>query len=401
MDINNDELKKDLEEQYAMLEEEIQEDKKKKRYLLIFIFFLSMFLIIFGTTFSYYRLYEKIINEEKESIIKDLYIEGYEDAFEFDPSIYKYVLYVSNGTTSVNIKYVLGNLKYQVEIIGNDNLKPGVNEVQIIIKDEEGNEIKYTIDVIVAEEETKKDTDLFLKNLSVSNHQLSEPFETTKSIYVVDGIRKYEDKIIIGFELLDNSNKVMLKINGAEITRNPIFEDNQYKVNLFVDTELVLGTNKFEIIISDNDGNEKKYILYLIVSSTEEQRVVEIAVDYGNDNGNYVVSNIIPGWESLEKQHLTITNNSNYNTNIDINWNNVINSFVNVEDLEFLLYKENKLIKTGKLPTKDGKLISNLEVEANSKTNYYISYKYIYSDEDQNIDQGKSFSTTISITLTK
>ena len=57
MDMDNEELKKDLEEQYSMLETEIEEDKKKKRYLVVFIFFLVMFLLMFGTTFSYFKIY--------------------------------------------------------------------------------------------------------------------------------------------------------------------------------------------------------------------------------------------------------------------------------------------------------------------------------------------------------
>ena len=46
MDMDNEELKKDLEEQYAMLETEIEEDKKKKRYLVIFIITISRIIII-------------------------------------------------------------------------------------------------------------------------------------------------------------------------------------------------------------------------------------------------------------------------------------------------------------------------------------------------------------------
>lgn len=400
MDINNDELKKDLEEQYAMLEEEIQEDKKKKRYLLIFIFFLSMFLIIFGTTFSYYKLYEGNNIKEDESIIKNLYAEGYEDVFKFDPNVYKYYMTVKGDVTSLNIKYVLGNPKYTVDVIGNDELKPGVNEIKIIAKDEDGNEIEYIIYVTV--EEIKEDNDLGLKNLSVTNHNLDKPFISNNTIYTVNDIKDTEDTVVVSFELKDNSNDVELKLNGADVTRNPIFNRNKYSIGFNVDTELTLGANKLEIIIKDKDGNENIYYLFLIVNKTEEdQKVIEISVDYGNDNGNYVIANIIPGWQSSEKQHIVITNNSNYNTNVDISFTEVTNNFVNTADLEYSLYKNNKIIKTGKLPVKDIMMIGNVEIPANSKNEYFISYRYIYSEKDQNIDQGKTFSSKIKVTLTK
>ena len=207
---------------------------------------------------------------------------------------------------------------------------------------------------------------------------------------------------MVGFELKDPSNKVSLKLNNATVTRKPEVNGSEYTIDFIVKSELHLGSNKLEIIISDNDGNEKKYTLYLIVTNKEDQqKVVEIVVDYGNDNGNYLIANIIPGWEASEKQHITITNSSNYDTSVDFNWTSVKNEFVNTDDLEYTLYKENKIIKIGKLPVKDSNLISNIEIPANSKNNYYISYKYIYSEKDQNVDQGKTFSSIINVTLTK
>ena len=427
MDDNNEELKKDLEEQYAMLEEEIQEDKKKKRYLIIFIFFLCMFLIVFGTTFSYYRLYDGIKEVEEESIINDLYVEGYEDAFEFDPEIYSYVITVPNKTKNINVHYVLNNDNYLVEIIGNDSLEPGANEVQVIIKDKDGKEVKKYIIYVNVEEIIQDDViidndgndniidngpandgstnqefkDLSLKNLDVTNHKLNDIFDSSKTTYIVDDIKTNEDEIVVNFGLVDGSNEVLIKLNDITITRKPEVNGNDYSIKFNVDTELNVGTNKLEIIVKDENGNEKIYTVYLVVSEKEEQKVVEISVDYGNDNGSYVIAGIIPGWQSVEKQHFTVTNSSNYNTNVDVSWTNVSNNFVNTTDLEYTFYKDNTVIKKGILPTENEVLIDNLKIAANSKNNYYISYKYIYSEEDQNIDQGKTFSAVIKVTLSK
>lgn len=412
MDINNEELKKDLEEQYATLEEEIKEDKKKKRYLLVFIFFLAIFLVIFGTSFSYYKLYEENKKEEENIIMKDLYIEGYEESFEFDPKIYTYVISVPYNTLTVELKYVLSSTNYDVEIKGNEYLKTGVNTVEVIIKNSTGDEIlKYTIYVTVeenindsqtssSEEEINKN--LLLKSINVSNHMLDKKFDSNNNYYVVKDIKDTENQILIDFEVVDKSNQIILKLNDAIITRDSKIENDKYLINLNVNTELTLGTNKFEIIVKDNNGNENVYYIFLVVSdSKDNQKVVEISVEYQNDNGNYIISNIIPGWESLEKQHVIVTNSSNYDTTIDIKWTNVDNTFVNTNDLEYFLYKDDILLKTGILPVKDENLIQNLKISANSKNNYYISYRYIYSQNDQNIDQGKTFNAKLKIVLAK
>jgi len=402
MDVNNEELTKDLEEQYAMLEEEIQEDKKKKRYLVIFLFFLVLFLMIFGTTFSYYKLYEGSKIEEKESILKDLYIDGYKENFGFNPDIYSYSLSVKKGTTSVNIRYILNNQNCNVEVIGNENLKVGVNEVIVKVTDENGNELKYIIYVTV-EGEDESEIKLDLKNLEVTNHQLNEKFVSTKHIYTVDDIKDNEDKIVVRFELLDPTNTVKLKLNGAEVTRKPIISGGKYSLDLYVDSELVIGANRLEIKITDSEGNELTYNLILVVEETSgiTQEVVEINVEYGNSNGTLLMDKVIPGWESPEKQHIKITNNSNYDVDVDINWTDVTNDFINKTDLEYTLYKNNTVLKKGILPSQSQNLIKNLSIDANSINNYYISYRYIYSEKDQNIDQGKTFMSKLQVSLSK
>lgn len=406
MEINNDELQKDLEEQYAILEEEIQEDKKKKRYLIVFIIFLGMFLMIFGTTFSYFRLYNDTNEKEFKNMLEDLYVEGYEDAFDFEPDVKGYSLRVKKGTTSVNLKYVLGCQNCKVDIFGADNLKEGLNEVVVKVSDNI-NEETYIIYVEVEKvvEEPKnpvvEEQVVGLKNIAVSDHELDPRFEINKTIYTVDGIKSNEDSIIVTVELLNTTDKIEYKLNGAKVTRLPNYNGNLVDIKFNVSSELVLGANNLEIKVTDAKGNEKIYNLILNVDEVVEEQIVEITVSYGNSDGSYIMSNIIPGWVSSEKQHINIKNGSNYDTNIDIKWTDVMNDFTNTKDLVYTLYKENTVIKSGTLPVKEELIISNLKIDANSNTNYYISYKYLYSENDQNIDQGKTFSGKIKVQLSK
>lgn len=407
MGMNNEELQRDLEDQYAMLENEVQEDKKKKRYFVVLICFLCLFLFMFGTTFSYFKIYDENKLQEVNGF-KNLYVEGYEDAYEFDPNIHDYLVVVAPNTTSVTIKYVLDCQNCTVDIKGANDLKTGDNEVKIVLTHKKtGTKKEYIIHILVPEANEEAYEDLDLISLKTKNHSFTEKFYHGKTSYIVDSIKTSEDVAEISFELYDNNNSVELRINGSYVTRTMMRQGNIYKIRFNVKTEFHVGTNKLEIIVKDNKGNSKIYNLFLIVSDDgEEQKIIEINVEYNShgeldNDGNVYISEIIPGWQSDSKQEIKITNNSSYDTSVDINWTEVNNNFSKSEDLQYFLYEDNTLIKTDALPMQDSKLLKNISIPANSVKKFYISYKYMYLDIDQNIDQGKEFRSKLSVTLSK
>lgn len=412
MNLNDEELKKDLEEQYAILESEIEEDKKKKRYLIVLILFLFLFLFMFGTTFSYFKIYDDNKQILEEYGIKDLFVKDYEDAFEFDPNINEYHVFVKDGTKEVEIGYTLNCKNCKVNIAGNKNLEPGDNLVKVIVEYPTGKKIEYIIHILVPLDTDESDLDL--KYLNVLNHSLSSPFSRTKILYAVNDIKVNEEIVNISFEPVNNNNRVSLKLNGKPVTRPLTKLDNIYKIFFYTKTELNLGSNKLEIIISDNSGNTKTYYLYLFV--TEDiipVKVVSLTVDYIapvsdewiidnlKSDGTVILSNIIPGWESKELQEVIITNLSNYDTDVDFDWINVSNNFNNPKDLEYYVYRDNKEIASNKLPTKDSNILKNVRIPANSVNRFYIGYKYIYREADQNEDQGKEYSAKFEASISK
>lgn len=404
MDLNNEELKKDLEEQYAILEEEVEEDKKKKRFLVVFLFFLFIFLGIFGSTFSYIRLYNGSINVEKDNILlKDLDVINHEGILNYSPNIHKYVIELPHGTKKISFKYLLGNNDYKITITGNDNLKTGLNTVTIVVEDEDGNKEEYIVYVYVMEDDSNVHTNLSLIELDVSNHTLNKEFKPYTTTYIVNNVKNTEDSVEIGFRVKDPSAHVNAKLNGVDVSDYLTDEGNgKYSIRIDASQVLNLGANKLEIILSDDEGNKKTYNLFInVVSESLEPSVIEIVVDYGSVNGKYLIEEITPGWESSERQKFTITNDSNYDAYVDVDWTNVKNNFVNKEDLEYTLFKENSKIKSGILPSTDENITKTLLIPAHSKINYYISYKYIYRDTDQNIDQGKLFSTVVKVSISK
>lgn len=413
MEEKNEELEKDLQEQYALLEKEEKEDKEKKRTVGMFIVFLFLFLVMFGTTFSYIRIYDGIKNGDKEVPLKDLYIDGYKEAYQYDPNVHNYVVRVKANTTSVDVRYVLGCQNCKVEITGDDNLKPGDNDVKIVVILEDGTELEYHIAVVV-DEEIPKDKDqtpgrttpdatslLGLKGLSVTDHPFDKTFDTNRTVYIASDIKNTESNVILKYELLNSENKVKVLINGNDYTNSVIKSDGNGQLKIDVSSDLELGDNRVEIIVSDNDGNDIKYIIHLVVIEPEEdQQVIEIIVNYGDyENGQYLMQNIIPGWESSENQKIIITNSSNYDAKVDFDWINVENSFTRPQDLEYELYKETTKIADGKLPTENANIIEEVVIEANSSVEYSIKYRYVYSNENQNNDQGKLFKANVSVSL--
>lgn len=433
MDMDNEELKKDLEEQYAMLETEIEEDKKKKRYLIVFIFFLVMFLLMYGTTFSYFKIYNGR-EEIKEVLVKDLYINEKKDAFDFNESIKSYVVAMPYGTTKVTFGYKICE-NCTIDITGNENLKTGSNEIKIkIINKDTKIEDDYIIYIIV---ENKKEDDsnsnnpdnskpstkpedntpnnddknndndneeinkdLRLKYLEVTNHTFLTEFSPNNNYYITNDIFDNEDSLKIKFSLFDESNTFKLKLNGVDVERETTKEDDKNVLDLNVKTELILGANKLEIIVCDEKGNTNTYEVYLNVKHySDDEKVINLEVEPINGDGTFSFSNVIPGWESDGMQGIKITNKSNYDAYINLKWTEVLNEFNNKNDLSYEIKFNNKIIKSGYLPDKESFIIKNLAVKANSSNTYYFKYKYQYTDNDQNIDQGKTFKTRIQISL--
>lgn len=441
MDMNNEELENDLKEQYAMLETEIEEDKKKKRYLVVFIFFLIMFLLMFGTTFSYFKIYNGR-DEIKEVLIDDLYINENKDAFVFDKDVKSYVLSMPSNTNQITFGYKICK-KCTIDISGNENLKTGSNEIKVkIINKDTKIEENYIIYVIVEEKEdnslnptTKPDNsnsnttvdnnsnsstdlpnidngnnindekqdiikDLRLKSLEVTNHTFLNEFNPDNNYYITNDIFDNEDALKIKFSLIDESNAFKLKLNGVDVDREIIKENENHILELNVKTELVIGANKLEIIVFDEKNNANVYEIYLNVKKYEEdQKVINLEVEPVNGDGIFSFSNIIPGWESDGTQAIKVTNKSNYGAYINLKWTEVINEFSNKNDLTYEIKYNNKVIKSDYLPDKDSYIIKNLSVKANSSNVYYFKYKYLYTENDQNIDQGKTFKARVQVSI--
>ena len=130
---------------------------------------------------------------------------------EFNRDITEYSISVPNEITALNISAVADDSTAEVEIVGNEELQVGENNIQIIVTAEDGSTTTYNILA------TRADEELSLQSLS---------------IYYID----------------ENGKKVELKLN-------PIFALNVYEYNIL--EKLPSTVNKLEVEAITSKENAK------------------------------------------------------------------------------------------------------------------------------------------------
>ena len=106
-------------------------------------------------TKRYYTLNVTRSTKSSDTDLKDLVIEGEDINPKFSPDILDYTVKVDKDTDKLNIIATPKTDGSKVEIIGNDNLKPGKNTVLVKVTDKNGFTKYYTIEVEKEKNEEK------------------------------------------------------------------------------------------------------------------------------------------------------------------------------------------------------------------------------------------------------
>ena len=111
-------------------------------------------------------------------------------------------------------------------------------------------------------------------------------------------------------------------------------------------------------------------------------------------DGNHVTSNnIIPG-ESVTNT-FTVQNPNNLKVCFNLLWSDVVNEFINKEDLVVTLTDQSGRVLIDNQPfptTNDEVLAENLSIEGSTTNSYTLTITYKNSDQNQIADMGKTFS---------
>ena len=173
--------------------------------------------------------------------------EGLDPEFnpEFNPETTSYTLNVGADVEKLEIKAAPNDEKATVEITGNESLVVGDNAVKITVTAQDGTTRIYTINVKKGEATT-----LGLSSLKINGYTLSPKFSSNV----------YEYKI----NVLD-PNIINLDISA-------VANDENAKVEITGNTNLIKGENAITITVTSEDGKEK--VVYQIIVNKDSDVLV-------------------------------------------------------------------------------------------------------------------------------
>ena len=171
----------------------------------------------------------------------------------FDPNVYDYYINITNDINEIEVIAKPKNERSTIEIIGNKNLKQGINYIEIkVISENKTNEQTYKIEVTKTADIKQANTNL--ETLAVQDVLLEPAFDNNITNYKVE---------------------VSETINELNILAIP--EDENGKVEIIGNENLKQGENIIKIVITAPNGITNKEIEINVYkrNSSEEQNYIE------------------------------------------------------------------------------------------------------------------------------
>ena len=174
---------------------------------------------------------------------------------DFSKEVKEYYIVVDDKLNKFDITAIAENPNSIVSITGNDNLKTGLNTININVKSEDKTkETNYKIYVTKTSNIEKANANL--ENLAVENGTLVPEFDSNVTNYIVEVSNDIESVNILA---------VPEKINA--------------KVNINKSNKLDVGDNTVEITVTAEDNiTKKKYIITIHRRNSEEEKNEEAEI---------------------------------------------------------------------------------------------------------------------------
>ena len=180
------------------------------------------------------------VEKNNDATLKNITVDGYD--IKFSSNTYEYTINVKNNVNKLNLNISKNNDKSNYEIIGNDKLVAGENNITIKVTAEDGTIKEYKINVI-KEKENIVSNNLTLNNIKIDNYELN----FYKDNYEYNLKINNEDKLNISVDIDSNlkyeiSGNTKLK-NGSQITIKVTDsnEESIYKINIKKDESSTLN----------------------------------------------------------------------------------------------------------------------------------------------------------------
>lgn len=165
----------------------------------------------------------------------------------FDKNVKEYYLLIDEDVRDLDITAIPSNKDAKVDIIGNKNLKNGLNKVEIEVTSKDKSKTNEYI-INVTKTNNFKNSNADLEILAVEYFELTPEFDKNVTNYFVE---------------------VSNKVDKLNIFAVPVDEDA--KNNISANENLKVGNNKIIISVTARDGvTEKKYYINAYRRNTEE-----------------------------------------------------------------------------------------------------------------------------------
>ena len=137
-----------------------------------------------------------------------------------------------------------------------------------------------------------------------------------------------------------------------------------------------------------------------ITHSNQEAMVIEsgnMRLKYSDGTDNIVMENAIPGASATKT--FSVENIGNVTTIYDINFTDVLNTFVDQNDLIYSITSTEANINKNnqKLPSESKTIFKDVEIEPNVVHNYTLTITFVNRNKDQNNEQGKMLNMKIGV----
>lgn len=205
---------------------------------------------------------EAPVNKSPNGYLKSIKI----DNKEIEGFIYNklnYEMAVDGDISSVNVTGDTINDNANISGVGTIILNDGENKIEIVVTAENGNKIIYTVTI----DRQKKEEDIVLSDVN-----------TLKSL-TIDIIDFEFDKDTLEYNLLTS-------FENDRISLSYELDDNNASVEASKDVDLIVGTNKINIIVTAENGSTRTYILNI----TRQQVTINEALNRSGVkyNDNYI-----------------------------------------------------------------------------------------------------------------
>ena len=167
---------------------------------------------------------------------------------------------------------------------------------------------------------------------------------------------------------------------------------------------IILSIVGFLLLVSIVVATSYAYFVANVSGNKDTNNVVVtngvMALEY-KDGDEITLANAVPG--SSVSKAFTVKNTGNVSTNYTIYFSELSNKFVDKTDLVYTLTSSDggKNVAQTQVPSTNDAMVSNYAIDAGKTHTYNLTITFLNKDENQDNNQGVSFSTKVTINETK